>query len=174
MKIRVRDITESPEEVEFEEPTSGLNPALRNGPSQDFRCERPAEVRLTHYRAGQDLFFDGTIDAALEGHCARCLGDFAVSISAPFHFMASPRDAGLGSGEDEDVDVTVYEGEEIDVAPLVRERILLSLPTTPLCRDDCRGLCSQCGANLNDDNCGCPSDSGDPRMAIFRNLRVDR
>ena len=42
-----------------------------------------------------------------------------------------------------------YEGEEVDLSPPLRERLLLALPTLPLCRDDCRGLCARCGADLN-------------------------
>lgn len=175
MKIRVRDVTESPEEVEFEEPTSELNPTLSSGPAPDFLCASPAKVRLTHYSAGRDLFFDGAIEAPLRGRCARCLEDYGVAISAKFQLLVVPAGSSLGdAGDEEDVEVTVYDGEEVDLTPLVREQILLSLPTTPLCRESCRGLCARCGANLNRENCGCPADEGDPRMAIFRTLRVDR
>ncbi len=175
MKIRVRDVTESPEEVEFEEPTSELNPTLRSGSVSDFRCTSPAKVRLMHYCAGRDLFFDGAIEAAFEGRCARCLEGYGFAISTEFQFLVAPAGESAGAeGDEEDVDVTVYDGEEVDLSPLVRERILLSLPTTPLCRDSCLGLCARCGANLNREKCGCPADEGDPRMAIFRTLRVDR
>ena len=53
-----------------------------------------------------------------------------------------------------------YEGEEIDLSPLLRERLLLALPTLPLCRDDCRGLCARCGADLNAGPCGCAARRG--------------
>jgi uncharacterized protein len=51
---------------------------------------------------------------------------------------------------------------------------MLALPTRPLCAEDCRGLCDSCGANLNREACDCADTGGDPRMAIFRTLKVGR
>ncbi len=174
MKIRVRDVGEVAEEVEFEQPVSGLNAAPGRVAARDYECADPARVGLTHYRAGTDLFFDGTIDATVTGTCARCLEEFRVPVATDLHFLATPRGEGEERSEAEDVDVTIYDGEEVDLGPLVCERILLSLPTTPLCGEDCRGLCPRCGINLNQDQCECPASEGDPRMSIFRNLRVGR
>ncbi len=172
MKIRVRDVGETAEEVEFEQPVSALSPAPQGDSAPDYECRDPARVRMTHYRAGEDLFFDGSIDATVTGRCARCLEDFHFPVSLDFHFLVARRDDETDGGDAEDVDVTVYEGEEVDLRPLVCERILLSLPTTPLCGENCRGLCPRCGSNLNDNPCDCPASDGDPRMAIFRSLRV--
>jgi uncharacterized protein len=66
-----------------------------------------------------------------------------------------------------------YEGELVDLSPPLRERLLLSLPTLPLCRDDCRGLCARCGSDLNAGPCGCAAEAGDPRLAVLRTLRRD-
>ena len=74
--------------------------------------------------------------------------------------------------EAENVDVGFYEGEEIELAPLLHERMLLCLPTTPLCDEACRGLCPRCGSNLNHESCSCEADAGDPRLAVFRTLKV--
>ncbi len=174
MKIRVGDITESTEEVEFEQAASELNPALKQGHGEEFRSEAPTSVRLTYYCAAQDLFFDGSIEAPLLGRCARCMEEFALEIEAGFHFLVTPREQTNETGGDEDVDFSVYEGEEVDLAPLIREQILLNLPTTPLCKEDCQGLCSRCGINRNRESCDCQQSEGDPRMALFRSLRVDR
>lgn len=172
MKFRVRDIGEVPEEVEFEYPASELNAALQTGQAHDYESHGASPVGVTHYRAGRDLFFDGVIESTIAARCVRCLEDFDVRISTELHYLVAPRDS--GQDEAEDVDVTTYEGEEVDLGPLIREQILLSLPTTPICKEDCRGLCPRCGANLNRETCNCPASEGDPRMAIFRNLRVGR
>ena len=55
----------------------------------------------------------------------------------------------------EDLEFSLYDGEEVEVSPLLREQLLLALPTRPLCQDECRGLCSQCGVNLNLKSCSC-------------------
>jgi uncharacterized protein len=174
MKIRVQDVSETPEEVEFGEDASELNPMLQSGVIRDFECSGPLRVVLTHYRAGRDLFFDGEIEAPMTGRCARCTEVYPFSAGAAFHFLMTPRDEGDEAAGGEDIDVSLYDGDEVDLAPLVRERILLSLPTTPLCDEKCRGLCPRCGINLNLEQCTCPASDGDPRMAVFRSLRVDR
>jgi len=55
---------------------------------------------------------------------------------------------------------------------LIREQVLLALPTRPLCDEDCRGLCPSCGADLNEGDCRCATSHSDPRMAIFRDMKV--
>lgn len=60
--------------------------------------------------------------------------------------------------------------DALDLDELMREDILLELPTKFLCREDCRGLCPTCGKNLNEGPCGCASPEGDPRMQVLKNL----
>jgi uncharacterized protein len=67
--------------------------------------------------------------------------------------------------------VTYLEEGRINTDHLLRENVLLSLPVQPLCREDCRGLCPQCGANLNLRLCGCQAPRVEPRMQILRKLR---
>ena len=106
------------------------------------------------------------------GQCARCLERFEFAHAPRFSFIMVPhRAAGPKTISPASGDLTWYEGEEIDVSPMLRERMLLALPTLPLCREDCRGLCAQCGSDLNAGPCGCPRAAGDPRFAVLRNLK---
>lgn len=171
MRIRIQDIAESQKSLGFEEPTTELNPLLDQGPVQDYRFVRSASVTVSHYRAGQDLFLEGRASTDVVGQCARCLESYSFELEAPFSFVLIPRPAAVPE-QDEDADLSFYEGEEIDLSPLLRERILLALPTQPLCRHDCRGLCASCGTNLNLSSCECHLDRGDPRLAILRTLKV--
>ena len=63
---------------------------------------------------------------------------------------------------------TLFSGDMIDIAALIRDTILTAQPLQNLCRTDCRGLCSRCGANLNDGDCGCDRRSVDPRLAALQ------
>jgi uncharacterized protein len=74
----------------------------------------------------------------------------------------------------EELGWSYYSGDEINFAPLIREQVMLALPTRPLCAEDCRGLCGGCGADLNCEVCQCSRTADDPRMAFFRTLRIDR
>ena len=173
MRLRVRDIEETAKELIYDESTSELNPLLEHGPVHDFAFVGPAAVQLRYYRSGQELFLGGEIRARVVGQCARCLESFEFSHAPRFAFMLVPRE---GRWAEEDLadgggDLAWYEGEEIDVSPMLRERMLLALPTLPLCREGCAGLCAQCGRNLNDGACTCAAAVGDPRLAVLRTLK---
>jgi uncharacterized protein len=71
----------------------------------------------------------------------------------------------------EDMDVSVFEGETLDLAEVVREQILLFLPEQVFCSGDCRGLCPKCGIDLNLKSCDCPQLEIDPRWAGLKDLK---
>jgi uncharacterized protein len=75
--------------------------------------------------------------------------------------------------EEEDLGVVHVEGETFDTGPLLREQLQLGVPMKPLCREDCRGLCPQCGADRNRGDCDCKDDWVDPRWAALADLKTD-
>jgi uncharacterized protein len=173
VKLNIHDIEEDPKELVYDEATEPLNGLLVHGGVCDFEFREPAAVRLVYYRAGEELFFQGRIAATVIGHCARCLEEYAFPQAADLNSVLVPRRQ-LGGREDEagdDIDLGTYDTEEIDLSPLVQERLILSLPTRPLCSESCKGLCPQCGANLNAERCGCAENAGDPRLAVLRTLK---
>lgn len=172
MRIRVREINEFPEELIYDEPTTDLNPLLSRGAVSDYRFNGPARVRLSHYRAGRDLFFTGEVDASVVGQCARCLEDYSFEANAALALVYAPRDTWREQSDAAESDVLLYDGLEIDLADPVHEHLLVALPTAPLCDETCRGLCPRCGANLNLAPCGCDDRAGDLRLAILRSVKV--
>lgn len=174
MKLNVHEIEEVAKELVYEESTDSLNALLVHGQVCDFEFAAPAEVRTQYYRAGHELFFQGEVHGGVIGHCARCLEEYVFEFAKDFSVVLVPRqqlaeDVALN---DDDLDLSYYDGEEIDLSPLVREQIILALPTRPLCRESCRGLCPQCGVDLNVQSCQCAAATGDPRLAVLRNLKV--
>ena len=98
--------------------------------------------------------------------CDRCLKDISEEESYPFREdfrMADEADTEVGEDG-----CTLFSGDMIDIAALIRDTILTAQPLQNLCRTDCRGLCSRCGANLNDGDCGCDRRSVDPRLAALQ------
>ena len=98
---------------------------------------------------------EGRINGEVEAECTRCLKAVTHKIDIPLKAAfvteenyTSEKEAVL---RNEDLDVSIYEGEKIDLTDLVREQILLNLPTQIFCREDCKGLCQKCGANLKFD-----------------------
>lgn len=175
MRVSLKDIEESPKELSFEQPTADLNRLIEQGPVHDFQFPDAAKGRVTFYRSGAELFFAGELAGNIVGECARCTEDFPLRLVVPFAAVFVPRPPGnTADPDDEDVDLYFYEGNEVDLTPLLQESILLALPTLALCREDCRGLCPQCGINRNHGECDCEATRGDERLAVLRNLKLKR
>jgi DUF177 domain-containing protein len=178
MKIPVDDITESAKEIRFAERVDGLNDLYKNSRFRDFGFPPFLEVELVYYRSGQEIFFKGSFGGILEASCSRCLGSYSFPLNKEFDFVLSPDLSKSGRKIEElrreDLGLSYYSTEEINLAPLIKEQLLLALPTRPLCHEGCRGLCGSCGVDLNKATCTCSSATADPRMAIFRTLKVGR
>lgn len=100
-------------------------------------------------------------------HCARCFRE----IDGKFNFSFERPLAVKGTLNDEDTDnYLLIEKGMIDPDDRVREAVLLDFPMVFLCKEDCRGLCAKCGADLNEGDCGCPKKEIDPRLAILGKL----
>ncbi|HLK10121.1 MAG TPA: DUF177 domain-containing protein [Candidatus Binatia bacterium] len=170
MKIQVEDIEASPKALDYAEEVDELNARLTRG-VPDYHMPAALGVHVSYYRAGLDLFFEGTARGQVHACCARCAEEYSFSLDAPFRFVLTPRAAGDPAGTElgaEDLALSFYEGKEVDLTPLVHEQIILALPTRPLCREDCRGLCPRCGTNLNAGPCGCAPAM--PRLAALSGL----
>ena len=172
MKIAIDDIKASPKELSYTEDVGELNARLGRGVA-DYRVPPGLGVDVEFYRAGLDLFFQGAIHGQVLGTCSRCLEEYGFDLEQPFAFVLTPlAAAGTEAGElsPDDLALSTYQGEEVDLTPLVHEQTILALPTRPLCGEACRGLCSRCGTNLNSGPCGCPAVTADPRLAVLHTL----
>ena len=112
----------------------------------------------------QTVIVTGTVSASWQGTCRRCLGEASGRVTADVRELFEE-----GSDGEETYSL---EGDQVDVEPMVRDAVLLDLPAAPLCREDCRGLCATCGANLNEagDDHDHPEDR-DPRWAALDQLK---
>lgn len=173
MKFHVRDIEEAAKELRYDEPTRDLAQLLA-APVSDFQLPATLTVQLTYYRAGADLFFQGTVEGEVTGCCSRCLEEYAFPLVVNFSFVFTPHHEGQDDREieEDDTDLSYYAGEEVDLSPLLREQVLLALPTRPICRDSCAGLCPHCGVNRNTTTCDCREERGDPRLAVLKTIKL--
>jgi uncharacterized protein len=178
MKLRVDDITAEEREISFTEPEGEINRTLDRGPVNEYHLDHPIRVDLSYYRAGTELFLSGDVEAKATACCARCAEEFKLERHRAFRYVFAPKAIGYDSDDAEqrsdDLEFSIYEGDDVDLTPLVREQVLLALTDRPLCREDCRGLCPQCGANLNESACGCRSEKFDPRLSVLRAIKVRR
>ncbi|MGE0884153.1 MAG: DUF177 domain-containing protein [Blastocatellales bacterium] len=142
---------------------------------REFELQAPPLVNGRVNRAGMDMRVQGEIRATMIATCDRCLADIPLELQIPFDLIYVPEGFGTSqSSETElhnrDLDLAVYENDQINLDDLVLEQLELSLPSRILCREDCRGLCSQCGADLNLEQCRCEKPI-DPRWQALAYLK---
>lgn len=129
----------------------------------------PVEFDLRLEAVMEGVLVTGTAHAELAGECARCLeplhDDVEVELQELFVYEES--DTATDEGDD---DVSRLEGDLLDLEPLLRDAVVLSLPFQPLCREDCPGLCIECGARLADDPGHQHDEPIDPRWAALQGL----
>ncbi len=104
----------------------------------------------------------GELRAAVTAACDRCLGEFVLEVPVPVEILVI-RDADPGGGDEDEASVIHQRIGEVDLEEPLREAVVLALPLQRLCRPDCRGLCPRCGADLNEGDCDCAEEEGDPR-----------
>lgn len=177
MRVRIDEITAEAKAVSFPQPENEINRRLGHGSVHEFKAGGPIAVDLSYYRAGMELFFEGSLRASIVASCARCAEEFDIPLTRPFRFVLAPRaavDDGDGRLRSEDLEFSLYDGDEVDLAPLVTEQLILGLPSRALCAEECRGLCPQCGTNLNVQRCDCETLPANPRFAALRGLKIGR
>ncbi len=139
------------------------------------RVGKPLAVRGTVGFGEGRADIEGQIEGVLACSCTRCLAPVERKIDLRFHdvFVTSENVAGDAEAEisGDDLDVSVIENETLDLDEIVREQVLLSLPEQLLCREDCRGICPVCGADLNSASCDCSKEEIDPRWAGLKDLK---
>ncbi|NLM04407.1 MAG: DUF177 domain-containing protein [Clostridiales bacterium] len=132
---------------------------------------KPIEVKGTIYNVGKRIFLTSNIKAELEVNCGRCLKDFIYPMTTKMN-VELIEEGEINKDNDMD-DIIVYEDNIIDFDIIIKEEIIANTPMKALCSDDCKGLCSTCGANLNLNTCQCNSnnyDNIDPRLEKLKQL----
>jgi uncharacterized protein len=152
-----------------------FQPSAFQPPDDEYRVAAPVEVSLNVSKLGGDAFgVAGRVITSLEVECSRCIEPFLVPVDATFDLRYVSHEQNTGEGEQEvgedDLATAFYREGMLDVIDLLREQFVLALPMKPLCEEACRGLCPQCGTNLNKTQCDCAPAWEDPRLAQLKSL----
>jgi uncharacterized protein len=123
----------------------------------------------------QDIRVVGNVATKLEIPCARCLDPVPYTVDRSFELLFRPQSVNAGPDEaemqDKDAEIAYYQGDGVALEEILREQILLALPIKAVCRDECKGMCPQCGKNLNTGECRCEAVADDPRWDALKGLR---
>lgn len=145
-------------DVELTVPPSALD-------IDDSRLEpgSDVDVRVRCESLSDGIVVDGRVEVDFRGDCRRCLTPLTGTVSIEVHELYQVTVT--------DPDAFPIENDQIDLAAMVRESVLLDLPDAPVCRPDCAGLCPVCGADRNTRECGCSVSAPDPRWAGLEAIR---
>jgi len=176
--------------LSLDEPLSEafLTHALADVKDTGFRPQSAATLHVKLRKTGSGVVVQGSTEVAVHTACRRCLADVPLNIPLSFTLNLVPArslfagEAGEGDEEHSErggsfdltrADEDVFDGKTIDLDPLVREQVLLALPMHAQCSEDCRGLCGNCGQNLNEGRCACRTDPVDARLAGLKNIKLN-
>ena len=143
-------------------------------PDQRIELAAPAVIAGTIRRDAEKLKIQGKLETTVRVECDRCLKSLALPVAQEFslEYVTADRYEQLKTAElsEEDLDLSVFDGEVIDVDEIVAEQLDLAVPYQTLCQETCKGLCPTCGVNLNLESCNCHEAEIDPRWAELTKL----
>jgi uncharacterized protein len=125
----------------------------------------------------REVCFSGNVEAPLLVTCTRCLKPFSLQIKNKFqvHFVPRAKQSLPGSEVEiceTDIEKEIYEEDRIDLYGPIRDQIMLEVPLILLCKENCKGLCPECGSDNNSDPCECENyGETDPRFAVLQKLK---
>jgi uncharacterized protein len=190
MLVKIEEIRNEGLQVNKQMSLEQLGEALEGS---GFRATEPLSVAADLRKVSGGVLLKGSFTTRVLTPCKRCLTDARLELPVSFTLNLIPealaRAEGLVDDEEEggedrgggetggtfdldDADEELFDGKVINLQPILREQVLLSLPMNAVCKEDCRGLCTQCGQNLNEKQCGCDTSFVDPRLAALKNIKV--
>lgn len=169
--LRASDITEHGVHIEaLEEPEWLVNlPELWSG-GEELKPLSKVRIDLKVTRVLKEITVIGNVSLSIQSQCSRCVEAVKIELNPLVSLVLSPSDK--LDDEEDDIEHETYQGDEIDLGNYLREQLAISLPVKVVCSEDCKGLCANCGTNLNVENCGCNKEKIDPRFAILKDLKI--
>jgi uncharacterized protein len=152
-----------------------FQPSAFDPQDEAYRVATPVELSMDVEKVGAGVFrVQGRATTRLTLECGRCLDEMEVPVDARFELRYVPHTENQTEAEreivEDDLTTSFYREGTLDVIDMLREQFELALPMKPLCAESCRGLCPECGANLNRGDCGCDPKWVDPRLAPLKAL----
>jgi uncharacterized protein len=145
---------------------------------EEYRIAAPVHLVMDIHKDGEAYRVTGRVETRLELECGRCLESFEIPVDSPFELRYVPEVASSADDEErqvteDDLTTSYYKEDSIDLGELMHEQFVLALPMKPLCSEACKGLCAECGTNLNKGTCDCKPTWTDPRLAALKGIFDD-
>ena len=172
LKINVFLIPEEGQQFDFSEGNAWFKGCFKDGEVPDFSLDK-VDVSCLITKTSGTVYIKGSFSALIDICCSRCLENTELSIGSDFAYTLIPAKAETREDLElnpELLEISYYQGDFIDLTHIICEQIILQIPIKVLCKEECKGLCQHCGANLNNSFCNCDSNVVDSRMAVLKNF----
>lgn len=188
MVVKIEEIKDDGLVLDEQMPLELLREALAEENAGGFRAQGGFRLHAKLVKVSGGVLLDARFNTELVAPCKRCLAEVDLAVPVAFTLNLVPpnllepdekdhdeaeKGESEGSFKLNNVSDEPFDGKTIDLDPILREQVLLALPISVVCRDDCRGLCSMCGQNLNERECGCERKVLDPRLAALKDFKLN-
>lgn len=185
MQVKVEEIQDKGLELNEPIPAAVLDEAL--AASNGFVGKGGSRLHAKLKKLAGRVLLTGSFDANVACPCKRCVKEVQVQLPVKFELtlVAQPKvDSAAGEGEDDgkspragsfridEADSEPFDGKTIHLDPIIREQLVLALPVSVLCKDDCKGLCTVCGDDLNEIACGHEQKIGHVGLAKLKDIKL--
>jgi len=184
MKLPLKEIVQGGLELDFQLPKETLNTRSvrplaekatgKTGAEADYVFTDSAKCSIKVNREGETVYLTGQVQASFSTQCSRCAEAAVSQVSSPVKLQFKPKSFGAAVGEeDEDLEISYYQGKELDLGEPIADFVMLQLPFSVLCSEGCKGLCSSCGVNLNLNTCDCVlEEEVEGPFAILKSVKI--
>ena len=141
--------------------------------NNNYKLSSPINIEGKVSNTNKGLYLDIDVDFTLIDNCSRCLEEVEVPIEYSIQgFLVKE---GFDEDEFEEDDAFIYDGQELNLVDIIEQTLAFNIPARILCNEECQGLCHECGANLNKQECSCSEDANDeeiidPRFAKLKDI----
>jgi len=182
MEILIEQITEEGLVFEFEKSVENFPVLAEMAANGECKFAAPIGTILRAQRIGDMVEIDGDIETSVYLPCSRCLQPFQISLKSHFALTYMRRAAdGIEDNEHqefelsaEDTGIVYFQGQTINLKDTIQEQVVMEFPLRALCKQDCKGLCPKCGADLNEDLCDCDRRSSPGKFDVLKNLKLEK
>ena len=180
MRIHLDEIPTTGLTVTMEDRAEVVCGAFESHNQEGVYFAAPIKVHMHLKKLGDKVIMNGSLETQVRMQCSRCLEDVDQPVATDFRVvymtkyperLTSPAKGDVILTA-EDVGLMLFENDMIDPGQALYEEALAAIPQKPLCGDTCKGLCTNCGRNLNTGHCTCDAGPVDARWADLKNLKL--
>lgn len=178
MKIRVDDVKKKEQQLEETEPAAHYPALVELEAAGEATFIAPVSTAVRAFWEYDHVRANGKVETRVKLTCSRCLEEYERDISSDFTIFYTQGENLAGEEEvelsEEELISVPFTGDEIDMDFEISEQVMMEIPYKPLCSEECKGLCPNCGADLNRGECGCDRGGINLKMSALKDLKIDK